>query len=589
MGSLAKQLSLIVGQAFEDAGLPVELGDVRVSDRPDLAQFQCNGAMAASKIARKNPREIANDITQSLAENPVFAKLEIAGPGFINITMTDEYIQNYLATTMQEERMGVAQYAQGNQTVIVDYVGANIAKAMHVGHIRPTIIGDCIKRIVRFAGFNALGDVHIGDWGLPMGQIISEFELRHPEWPYFDDDFSGEYPKDAPFDYADLEKIYPEASNACKEDEARLILAQTATAKLQEGHKGYTALWKHFLELSKDHIKANTDAMNVEFEIWKGESDVNYLIPEIAENLKNESVLLESDGAYIIDVTDKADKKELPPLIFYKSNGAVTYGTTDLATIYDRLKTYDNIARMIYVVDKRQNLHFQQVFRASEKSGYTKDGLDLVHIGFGTLNGQDGKPFKTRSGELPRFDQLIQDANEKARARIDEANLATDLSEDDKQSIARKVAMAALKFSDLSNQPHMDYIFDLDRMSSFEGKTGPYILYQAVRIQSLLAKAQDITKQTTALSINNEDRPLALLLTQLPDVFDLTYRSLSPHYLCDHAYNLAQEFSRFYAKCHILSEEDDAIRNSRLMLCQHTYKQLDLCLSLLGIDIPEKM
>jgi len=592
MTSLAEKLTDIVGQIFEDHDLPRDLGAVRVSDRPDLAQFQCNGAMAAARIAKKKPREIASAIVETLKDNNIFDSIDIAGPGFINLNLTSEAIQNHLHTLAQNSRMHAKTYANG-ETLIVDYVGANIAKAMHAGHIRPTIIGDCIKRIMAFAGYKALGDVHLGDWGLPIGQIISAFELSNPEWAYFDDNFAGNYPIDPPFEYSDLERIYPEASNACKADKDRMALAQAATAKLQDGHAGYIALWKHFLTLSKAHIKSNTDSMNVHFEIWKGEADVNDLIPPIAEDLKSSGILYESDGAWVIDVKQDSDKKELPPLIYYKSNGAVTYGTTDLATIYDRKNLYGDLARIIYVVDKRQNLHFEQVFRAAAKAGYTEDNsLELHHIGFGTLNGADGKPFKTRSGELPRFDMLVSDARQKARDRIAEANLATEFSDDEKEDIARKVAMAALKFTDLLNQPHMDYVFDLDRMSSFEGKTGPYLLYQAVRINSLLRKAKDqdiATSDNTPLLLGENDTPLALILCQFPDVFDLTYRTLSPHYLCDHAYSLAQEFSRFYAKCHILSEEDETLRLSRLRLCEITRTQLGLCLSLLGIDVPDRM
>jgi arginyl-tRNA synthetase len=589
MKSLTALLSEKVGQAFAEENLDTDLGLVRVSDRPDLAQFQCNGAMAAAKVAKTNPREIAQKIVERLEPQGLYKKLEIAGPGFINIVLKDEILIDHLQSQMADERLGVKQYGN-NETVIIDYVGANIAKAMHAGHIRPTIIGDCIKRLVSFAGYNALGDVHIGDWGLPMGQIISEFELRHPEWPYFDESFSGDYPENPPFTYAELEKTYPEASQACKNSEDRLELARAATAKLQDGHAGYTALWRHFLSLSKTHIMDNMTPMGVTFEIWKGESDVNHLIPEIADQLKEKNILVENDGAQIIDVKREEDKKELPPLLFFKSNGAVTYGTTDLGTIYDRLQTYGDIDHMIYVVDKRQNLHFQQVFRASEKAGYTENGLKLTHIGFGTLNGADGKPFKTRSGGIPRFDELLNDARQKAKSRIEDANLAADMSEDTKEKIANDVAVAALKFSDLLNQPHMDYAFDLDRMSSFEGKTGPYLLYQAVRIQSLLRKASDLRSDLEGdIVIEDESRNLVLLLMRLPDVFDLTFNGLSPHYLCEYIYSLAQEFSRFYGACHIMSEDNDALRESRLQLCEMTLSQLHLCLDLLGITIPEKM
>ncbi|PJB70229.1 MAG: arginine--tRNA ligase [Alphaproteobacteria bacterium CG_4_9_14_3_um_filter_47_13] len=592
MTSLTEKLSILTGKAFTTCNLPAEYGTVRISDRPDLAQFQCNGAMGAAKAAKKNPREIADNIVRHLKEYGIFSKIEIAGPGFINFDITDDYLTAHLSEIMQNSRLGIEKYAAG-ETVIVDYVGPNVAKAMHVGHLRPTIIGDCIKRILAFSGYNALGDVHIGDWGLQMGQVISAFAQRHPEWSYFNPNFQGEYPEQPPFNYSELEEIYPQASAACKADPSQLEKAQQATKEFQGGRAGYWALGQQFTTLSKAHIKQNMDSVGVKFEIWKGEADAASLIPVVEKDLREKNIFEESQGALVIPIAKNSDNKEMPPLMYYKSDGATTYGTTDLVTLYDRVESYGAaLAKIVYVVDKRQNLHFEQVFRAARKAGYVQEAPELVHIGFGTLNGADGKPFKTREGGIMRFDQLVTMAKDKALQRLEEANLAGDLDDARKQDIAHKVGVAAIKFADLSNQPHVDYIFDMERMVNFEGKTGPYILYQAVRIQSLLRKAEEQNFKISGeavITISDQDRPLALLLTEMPDAFDAALRHYMPHHLCDYAYRLAAGFSSFYGNCHILSESDEARKASRLALCALTCRQLALVLGWLGIDIPERM
>ena len=589
MTSLTQTLSAMAGESFAACGLSADFGLVRVSDRPDLAQFQCNGALAAAKQAGKNPRAVAEQVAANLKQRPEFSVIEIAGPGFINLNLTDAFLASFLAAMAQDGRLGVADTGRG-ATVILDYGGPNVAKAMHVGHLRPTIIGDSLKRIMRYAGYNALGDVHMGDWGLPMGQIISELEIRHPDWIYFQPGFDDAQDQGPPFTYAELEKIYPEASQACRDDPARLEQARNATALLQAGRPGYRALWRHFMTLSKADMKSNFDSVGVTFELWKGEADMNDIVPVVAEDLKAKNLAMMDQGALIVPVAKADDNKEMPPLMYFKSDGAVTYGTTDLATLYDREKTYGSaLAQLVYVVDKRQTLHFEQVFRAASLAGYAV-GTGLKFIGFGTLNGPDGKPFKTRSGGVPKFADLVGMVVEKALRRLEEADLARDVDQVEKDDIARKVGVSALKFADLSNQSHIDYVFDLDRMSSFEGKTGPYLLYQAVRIKSLLRKAaeQDFT-ENGALLLQAEDRPLTLLLTEFPDVFDAALRHYAPHHLCDYAFRLAQQFSSFYAACHILSETDGSLRASRLALCAATMRILETTLALLGIAVPERM
>ncbi|MEM6780666.1 MAG: arginine--tRNA ligase [Pseudomonadota bacterium] len=585
MSALTHILSNIVGEAFEALELPKELGTVQVSDRPDLAQFQCNGAMAAAKLAKKNPREVAQGILETLQSRDEFSNIEIAGPGFINLNVTDAFLQNHLKTIVSDDRLGVPKSGDGK--IILDYGGMNVAKAMHVGHLRPNVIGDCLRSLLRFAGYDALGDIHMGDWGLQMGQIISEFEIRYPDWPYFDMNFNGPYDDTPPFDYKELEEIYPQASQACKDDPERLEVARKATADLQDGRAGYCALWQHFMTLSIADIKDNLAPLNIDFDIWKGEADVDHLISEIAEDLKERGISELSDGATVIQVAEDDDKHDIPPLMFFKSDGAVTYGTTDIGTIYDRIQTHPDVKRMIYVVDKRQSLHFEQVFRSCRKAGYGSD-VDFIHIGNGTVNGDDGKPFKTREGKAMTFRDMVNSTIEKAMLRLNEADLAQDFSDDERADIARKVAVAALKFTELSNQPHMDYIFDLDRMTAFEGKTGPYLLYQAVRIKSLLRKAE-YEDGAHDFVLEDADRPLALLLTELPNAFESSLSNYAPHHLCEYAHKLAQTFSSFYGNCHIISEDSEALKQSRLDLCALTYAQLELILEKLGIEIPERM
>lgn len=585
--SLTEDLSAIAGNVFLEEGLPAALGNIRVSDRPDLAQFQCNGAMSAAKIARKNPRAVAEAIAARLQDNPVFEKIEIAGPGFINLVLTDKSISDYVAAMAQDSRCGIAPLVQ-DETMILDYGGPNIAKAMHVGHLRTSIIGEALRRMALFAGYNAIGDVHMGDWGTQIGMVISEFEYRHPEWIYFDEKVTGDYPAAPPFTIADLEEVYPFAAQACKEDEARKETALTATVALQNGRPGYRALWQHIVNVSVASMKANFDSLNVHFDWWNGESSVHDLIAPMVEKLVALNYAVKDDGATVIPVAKDDDQKEFPPLILYKRDGAVMYGTTDLATLVERMD--HKPSKVVYIVDQRQSLHFEQVFRAAYKSGIVPADVELIHAGNGTMNGSDGKPFKTRAGGVLRLEDLIETATQKALERMKEANLAQDEGAEGLKKTAHMVGVAALKFADLQNQRQSDYIFDLDRMTSFEGKTGPYMLYQAVRIKSLLRKAAEQGAEPgDKIILNDITRPLALLLTELPDVFVLAMRNYTPHVLCDYVYRLANAFSSFYANCHILSEQDTELRGSHLRLSALVLAQLSLVMDLLGIDIPERM
>ncbi len=591
MSSLANKISEITGAAFAALGLPAELGLVRVSDRPDLAQFQCNGAMAAAKKAGKNPREVAQLIIDYLygahwqaqdivpAANPpeskhkYFSKLEIAGPGFININVTDEVINAHLAEVAASKTLGVPDTGKAAE-VILDYGGPNIAKAMHVGHLRSSIIGDALRRMYGFAGFTAIGDVHMGDWGTPMGMILSELEAMN---------FSGEITMEL------LAEIYPKAAQDCKDSEERMERARAATKKLQDGDAAYTKRWREFIDVSIAGMKKNFDALGVHFDEWKGEADAHPYIEKMVADFKAKGWAQESDGALIVAVSQEGDKKEVPPLILLKSDGAVLYGTTDMATIIDRLHAHKPV-KIIYVVDQRQSLHFEQVFRAVKIGGIVGEAPELIFAGFGTMNGTDGKPFKTRAGGVMKLEDLIAMGIEKAQARLAEAEIASDLGAEARADITNKVALAAIKFADLQNQRQSDYVFDLDRMTSFEGKTGPYLLYQVVRIKSLLRKAEEQGfKVGGDIQVSDGDRELGLLLAEFPDHFQNALQNHTPHVLCDYAYKLAQAFSSFYGNCHILSEADENVRTSRLALCARTAAQIELVLSLLGIEVPKRM
>lgn len=578
MSSLSQQLTDIMARAFGSLDLPIEHAPVSVSGQVEAAQFQCNGAMPCAKVAKKNPRDIAQDIIDAVNRDSeaseVFEALSIGGPGFINITLKDAYIAENFKNLAKDVRFGISSVSQ-SQSIVVDYGGPNIAKSMHVGHLRSSIIGDTLRRMCLYAGYEAIGDVHMGDWGTPMGMILSELDIMG-----FDGDITMEM----------LAEIYPKASTACKEDEPRMALAREATRKLQEGDEAYTRKWREFIDVSVTGMKKNFDVLGVHFDEWKGESDAHPYIEDMIADLKAQNLAVESDGALIVHVAREDDKKEIPPLILRKSDGAVLYGTTDMATILERIKTH-NPVKIIYVVDQRQSLHFEQVFRAVRVSNVApEDKIELIHAGFGTMNGTDGKPFKTRTGGVMRLEDLISMAVEKAQNRLNEADLTKDMDEAERTGVAHKVALAAVKFADLQNNRTADYVFDMDRMTSFEGKTGPYLLYQAVRIQSLLKKAgveSDLAVDT--FNIMDGDRSLTLLLGELPEYFDNAMKHYTPHILCDYAFKLAQEFSSFYGNCHILSEKDESIKASRLALCQQTHKTLVLILELLGIEVPSRM
>jgi arginyl-tRNA synthetase len=582
MTSLSGELSRIVGRAFAAEGLAEDLGRVAASDRPDLAQFQCNGALAAAKATKSNPRAVAEKIAARLKAEAIFAKVEIAGPGFLNLDLSDAALEARVAALDAKAGAGTGN----GRTVVIDFGGPNIAKPMHVGHLRSSIIGDCLQRLYRANGWMVVSDVHLGDWGLQMGQLISQIERDGTAPVYFDVNVIGPYPEESPVSMDDLETLYPRASAACKADPARLEAARRATVDLQAGRPGYRALWKHFVSVSERGLAREFGALGVKFDLWNGESSVDALIPPMIEDLKARGLAQISEGALVVPVARDDDKKPLPPLILVKSEGGVLYGTTDLATIIERVRAFDP-ALILYVVDHRQHGHFEQVFRAAQKAGLSGHA-ELEHVGYGTMNGPDGKPFKTRAGGVMKLHDLIGMATAEAQKRLAEQNIGADYPADERAEIARQVGIAAIKFADLSHMRTTDYVFDLERFSTFEGKTGPYLQYAAVRIQSLLRRAEGAAHAPPAIR-SPEERRLVLQLLSLPDVLAAAEDKRAPNMLCEYAFALAQDFSRFYGAHHILSESDAAVKATRLGLCALVLAVLTQVLCVLGLEVPVRM
>ncbi len=588
MKKLIDLLTCELEQAFEKAGYDKKYAKVTLSNRPDLCEYQCNGAMAAVKEYRKAPIMIANDVVVALEGNVCIEKVEAVNPGFINIILNPEFVAAYLKDMEQCEKLGVKE-PKNPKTIIVDYGGANVAKALHVGHLRPAIIGESVKRIGRYVGHKVIGDVHLGDWGSQMGLVMMELKKRQPELPYFDDNFEGEYPEESPFTIEELGEIYPTASAYAKEHEDFKEEALKATYLLQNGHRGYTALWRHIMNVSLPDLKKNYGALNVEFDLWKGEADAKPYIADMVERLKKEGFAHEDQGALVVNVKEETDTKEVPPCMILKSDGAALYATTDLATLVEREQLYKP-DQVIYVTDKRQEMHFEQVFRCAKKTGIVREETELKHIGFGTMNGKDGKPFKTRDGGVMRLEELVGDINDKMYGKIVENHA---IEEEEAKATAKKVGLAALKYGDLSNQASKDYVFDVDRFISFEGNTGPYILYTIVRIKSILNKYADSVKPVEECTLqaaqNPSEKALMLEIAKFNSVMEGAYEELAPHKICAYIYDLSNAFNRFYHETKILSEENEEKRASYIALLNLTKRVLEACIDVLGFEAPERM
>lgn len=588
MNTIVEKITEQLQNAFAECGYDRKYAKVSLSNRPDLCEYQCNGAMAAAKEYKKAPFMIADEVVAKLDKNPLFDRIESVKPGFINIILSGQAVADYVNEMTQAKQFGY-ENPEKPKTVIVDYGGANAAKPLHVGHLRSAVIGESVKRIQRFAGNKVIGDVHLGDWGLQMGLIIEELRDRKPELPYFDEQFTGEYPAEAPFTISELEEIYPAASVKSKEDAAFMERAHNATLKLQSGDKACTAIWKHIMAVSKADLKKNYDNLNVSFDLWKGESDAQPYIPSMVQEMIDKGLAYESQGAMVVDIQEEGDTKELPPCIVRKSDGAALYATSDLATLVEREKLYQPDA-YIYLADKRQELHFTQVFRVAKKAGIVNPQTEMTFLGFGTMNGKDGKPFKTRSGGVMRLEHLIADINEAVYKKMMENRT---MDEEEARATAKIVGLAALKYGDLSNQASKDYVFDIERFASFEGNTGPYILYTIVRIKSILNKYTDSGKTLENLSINPADsateKALMLSLAKFSEIMAAVYTEKAPHKLCQFIYEVSNAFNGFYHDTKILAETDEAKQKGYIALICLTKAVLEQCIELLAIECPDRM
>ena len=585
MKKIADILTFELEAAFEKAGYDKQYAKVTLSNRPDLCEYQCNGAMAAAKAYKKAPIMIANDVVEVLKESVCIEQVEAVNPGFINIILDGEFVASYLGKMSEQEKLGVEEPTK-QKTIIVDYGGANVAKPLHVGHLRSAVIGESVKRIGKYVGHKMIGDVHLGD---QMGIVITELKKRKPELPYFDDQFEGEYPEESPFTITELEEIYPTASAYAKEHEDYKEEALQATFLLQNGHRGYTAIWKHIMNVSVADLKKNYGALNVEFDLWKGEADAQPYIPEMVEYMKKEGYAHIDQGALVVDVKEENDTKEIPPCMILKSDGAALYDTTDLATLIEREKLY-HPDEVIYLADKRQELHFVQVFRCAKKTKIINENMELKFIGFGTMNGKDGKPFKTRDGGVMRLESLINDINEEMYKKIAENRT---MSEEEARKTAQMVALSAMKYGDLSNQAAKDYVFDVERFISFEGNTGPYNLYTIVRIKSILAKYAESGKDAAKCKMKKpqtqSEKALMLEVAKFNNVIETAFEELAPHKICAYIYDLSNAFNRFYHETKILSEENEDRKAGFIALLLITKRALEACIDMLGFEAPERM
>lgn len=589
---MRKILDLITDEmvkAFEAAGLDAKYAKVTVSNRPDLCEYQCNSAMAAAKEYKKASIMIAEEVVAQLKDNAMFESVEAVKPGFLNLKLNNEFVASYISKMQEDtERLGCDK-VENPKTIMIDYGGPNVAKPLHVGHLRSAIIGESIKRIGKFMGHNMIGDVHLGDWGLQMGLIITELKLRKPELCYFDENYEGEYPVEPPFTISELEEIYPTASGKSKEDAAYKEAAMQATYELQHGRRGYQALLSHILNVSVTDLKKNYANLNVSFELWKGESDAQPYIPDMVQKMKDDGYAYISDGALVVDVKEETDTKEIPPCMILKSDGASLYNTTDLATIVWRMKDY-HPDKIIYVVDKRQELYFTQVFRCARKTHLVDDDTELQFLGFGTMNGKDGKPFKTREGGVMRLETLLSSINDEMYRKITENRT---VEEAEAKATAKVVALSAVKYGDLSNQASKDYIFDIDRFTSFEGNTGPYILYTIVRIKSILNKYKEAGKEAGTAAIlpahSESEKALMLELTRFNAMMENAYEETAPHKVCSYIYDLANALNHFYHETKIMAEEDEAVQASYVRLLTLTRRTLEVCIDVLGFSAPDRM
>ena len=578
-----KEQELKLKEIIKESGYEIEKVVLVPSSRPDLGEYQFNGVMELAKINKMNPRIIADSIVEKMKESSDYSDVNVAGPGFINITFSEEILAKYIDEVSKDVNVNVEK--QNKKKIVIDYGGPNVAKALHVGHLRSANIGEALKRLAREVDCEVIGDVHLGDWGRPLGLVILELKKRHPDWVYFDENYEGEYPENCPIENKDLEEIYPYASGKAKEDEEYLEEARIITTKLQQKEKGYYDLWKQIVKISTDNVKSIYDKLNVDFDLWYGESDADEYVEPVINYLKEKGLTRESEGALVIDVSKESDSTEIPPLLLVKSNGAVSYETTDLATIWQRMKDF-NPDEIWYVVDKRQELHFEQVFRAAYKSGIVPENVKLEFVGFGTMNGKDGKPFKTRDGGVMRLGDLMETVREETLKKFN-----PNITGEERDIISEKVSVGALKYADLLPNRSTDYIFDIEKFSDFNGKTGVYILYSTVRMRSLLSKAKEAGVEIGPVTkfVNETDRNVALKLLEMPSSINEAMYDKSLSEISEYLYQVINTYNNFYNANKVLGEEDVELKKSWLGLTKATYNSVSVLLNILGIEEPEKM
>ena len=581
--SIIKKLNEEIEKLVEQAGYKTENIVLQPSGRRDLGQFQLNDAMTLAKTYKKSPRMIAEDIIKVLEEDKRFTNLNIAGPGFINITLTDKYLGELLTKIYEDKDLNIDK--RPRKKIVLDYGGANVAKALHVGHLRSANIGEALKRLATLLGYEVIGDAHLGDYGRPLGLVVLEIKKRYPSLAYFDEKYTGDYSEiKIPITNNDLEEIYPYASNKSKENEEYLEEAREITFKIQNHERGYYDLWKKVVEISKKDIKKVYDILNVNFELWLGESDAAEYLDELTEIYENSDVLVDSEGAQIIEVKEESDTSPMPPLLFKRSNGAVSYETTDLATILQRQKEI-NPDEIWYCVDARQSLHFDQVFRAARKVKLVEDKVGLEHIGFGTMNGKDGKPFKTRDGGVMSLKGLIDLVEEETKKKINPDTVEENMREE----VAKTVAIAALKYADLLPFRGTDYIFEPEKFADLEGKTGPYLLYSTIRMKSLLSKGADFSIGKITKFKTETEKDIALTILRLPIILNKALDSRSLNDITEYIYKLTSLYNKFYAENKILTEENEELKKSWLTLTKIVYDINMQLLDVLAIKVPEKM
>ena len=581
--SIFKELIIDLKEDIKKAGYDVENPAIETSNRKDLGEYQLNDAMPLAKTYHENPREIAEKIKAVLDQDSRLENINIAGPGFINFSLSESYAIEILNRMHKDVFENIDK--EKEKMIVIDYGGANVAKALHVGHLRSANIGEALKRLAKKMGYNVLGDAHLGDYGRPLGLVVLELKKRFPDLPYFDENYKESFDDlTIPITNEDLEKIYPLASQKAKEDEAYLEEGRDITARIQKHERGYYDLWKKVVEISKSDIKKLYDSLNVEFELWLGESDAVEYIDELIDIYEKKGLLKDSEGAKIVEVARDDDKAPMPPLIFIKSNESVSYETTDIATILQREKEY-HPDEIWYVVDGRQGLHFEQVFRAARKAELVPETTVLEHVGFGTMNGKDGKPFKTRDGGVMTLKSLIDLVKEETLKRINPETV----SEEEKESVATDVAIAALKYADFLPFRATDYIFEIEKFTDLEGKTGPYLLYSTIRMKSLLKKAVDIKIEDATIIPGKTEKEIILTLLELPNILKKSLEVKSLNDIAEYLYNLTALYNKFYAENKVLSEEKQQKRNSWLVLTKTVYQVNTMLLDILGIKVPEKM